>query len=84
VYFAWFVVKNSDPCAHSARVLSPQVLAVADLLVDRAGGARHHPGMAQKSTDEARRPPGTGPFLNRRPPRVQIIKMLQCEEHTPL
>ena len=38
------------------------------LLVDRAGGARHYSGMAQKSTDEARRPPGTGPFVNRRSP----------------
>jgi hypothetical protein len=28
----------------------------------------HYPGMAQKSTDEARRPPGRGPFVNRRPP----------------
>jgi hypothetical protein len=42
--------------------------AKADLLVDRAGGARHYPGMAQKSTDEARHPPGTGRFVNRRPP----------------
>jgi hypothetical protein len=40
----------------------------AYLSVDRAGAARHCPGMAQKSTDEARRPPGTGPFVNRRSP----------------
>jgi len=29
-----------------------------DSLVDRAGGARHYPGMAQKSPDEVWRPPG--------------------------
>jgi hypothetical protein len=42
------------------------VKSLSDLLVDRAGGARHTPGMAQKSPDEARRPPGTGPYVNQR------------------
>ena len=51
-----------------------------DLLVDRAGGGRHYPGMAQQSPDEARRSPGSGPYVNRRPPCLQIIKMLKCEE----
>jgi hypothetical protein len=35
------------------------------LWVDRAGGARHSPGMAQKSIDEAWRPPGTEESVNR-------------------
>ena len=40
--------------------------AKADLLVESAGGARHYSGMAQKINDEARRPPGTGSYVNRR------------------
>jgi hypothetical protein len=32
--------------------------AKAYLLVDRAGGGRHSPGMARKLADEAWRPPG--------------------------
>jgi hypothetical protein len=37
-------------------------------------------GMAQRSPDEARHPPGTAPFVNRSPPSLQITKMLKCEE----
>jgi hypothetical protein len=39
---------------------------MADFLVDRAGGARHYPGMAQQSPHEVRRPPGIEPSVNRR------------------
>jgi hypothetical protein len=30
----------------------------------QSGQRWHYPGMAQKSPDEARRPPGTAPFVN--------------------
>jgi hypothetical protein len=40
----------------------------ANLLVNRGGEVRHSPGMTQTSTDEARRPPGTGFVVNRMSP----------------
>jgi hypothetical protein len=47
------------------------------------GQTRHYPGMAQKSPDEARRPPGTGPFCQPQPamtPNHQNVEMLGTDD----
>jgi hypothetical protein len=52
--------------------------------MDRAGGVRHYPGKAQKSTDEARRPPGTGPFCQPAVPMTpnhQNVELLGTDKH---
>ena len=53
------------PSCHS-RFDGEAAAAKEDLLVDRGDGARHYPGMAQKSTDEAWRPPGIEQSANPR------------------
>jgi hypothetical protein len=61
-------LRNGKPARNLASFIFFQYL-----LVDRGGGVGHSlPGMAQKSTDEARRPPGTEPSVNRRFPWLQL------------